>query len=297
MVTTRVRAWVFTLNNYTDADYAYFKDTLKCRYIICGKEVGEKKGTPHLQGYIYFDNARTFSAMKKVHSRCAWDDARGSTEDNEKYCSKEGDWFERGENPKQGRRVDLEGRKKQIMDGMRVEDIMMEDPMCYHQYGRTMDKIEDVRMRKMFRTEMTEGLWLYGKTGTGKSHRCFHDFDPDKTYVWPNDGKWWDGYRQQDIVVFNDFRGEIPYNFLLQLIDKWPMTVPRRNREPMPFVSKKIIITSSLPPDKVFKNREVEDHLEQLLRRIKVECTNMPNFPMEEENSDIFDTDTEEVRG
>jgi len=142
--------------------------------------------------------------------------------------------------------------------------------MIVHQYGRTLDRIEDISMRKIHRTEMTEAVWLWGPTNVGKSHKAFEGYTPETHYLWPNDGRWWDGYRQQNTVIFNDFRGEIPYNVMLQIVDKWPFQVPRRGREPMPFTSKRVIITSSLSPMAVYHNREAEDSLAQLLRRMTV---------------------------
>tara|TARA_B100000787_G_scaffold135122_1_gene103893 strand:+ start:1635 stop:1814 length:180 start_codon:yes stop_codon:yes gene_type:complete len=46
----------------------------------------------------------------------------------------------------------------------------------------------------------------------------------------------------------NDFRAELKYNDMLNLIDKWPYTVPRRGREPAPFLAKAVIVTSSCHP-------------------------------------------------
>ena len=104
-----------------------------------------------------------------------------------------------------------------------------------------------------------------------KVHIALHDFHPETHYIWKlNDNGWQDGYTQQPIVVMNDFRGEVKYNDLLQIIDKWPYSVPRRGREPIPFLSTKVIITSSLKPDQVYNRRDAEDSIQQLLRRIKI---------------------------
>lgn len=60
-------------------------------------------------------------------------------------------------------------------------------------------------------------------------------------------------------------------NELLMMIDKHPnYFVRRRGREPLPFTSKKVIITSSMSPEEVYHNLAENDKLEQLLRRIKV---------------------------
>ena len=51
-------------------------------------------------------------------------------------------------------------------------------------YGRTLNFIEDLKMRKLHRSQMTEGIWIFGKTGCGKSHYAFKDFNSDSHYVW-----------------------------------------------------------------------------------------------------------------
>lgn len=157
-----------------------------------------------------------------------------------------------------------------ISNGMMVDTIAIENPEIYHQYGRTLNKLEELRMRQVFRAEMTEGVWYYGETGVGKSHRAFKNYTPQTHYVLPNDNGWWDGYVQQDIVIINDFRGFLSYDFMLQMIDKWPFSVKRRGREPIPFISKKVIITSSLSPKEVYNKRNDNDSIKQLRRRMKV---------------------------
>lgn len=262
------RRVVFTLNNYTEQDVKQFEE-LPCKFIQFGREVGEK-GTPHLQGYIEFKHSVRFSTLKHLSPKAHWERALGSELHNYAYTGKDQNYFRKGTAGKQGERTDLNLIKDDIMNGKKVDDLVLEKPMVYHQYGRTLTKIEDLAMRKKYRTEMTKGIWIWGKTGVGKSHMAFEGFTPETHYVLPNDNGWWDAYTQQETVIINDFRGEIPYNQLLQLIDKYPFCVKRRNREPMPFISKTVIITSSLPPEKVYKNRDAEDSICQLIRRLEI---------------------------
>lgn len=262
------RSFCYTLNNPKQAEFDALK-CIKCKYQVIGKEIGEK-GTPHLQGFIYFENARSFNAVRKTIRRWHLEICKGNIEQNITYCKKDGEFIEIGEAPKQGKRNDLDAIKNDIMNGKKVEDLILEQPNAYHQYGRTLSKIEDITMRKKFRTEMTKGTWIWGETGAGKSHMAFENYTPETHYVYPNDGGWWDAYQQQKIVIFNDFRGEIKYNELLNIVDKWPYFVRRRNREPMPFISDHVIITSSLPPDEIYHNRNDEDKIEQLLRRFEI---------------------------
>ena len=113
-----------------------------------------------------------------------------------------------GVKPAQGARADLKELKEEIVSGKRtVDEITMDDPMVYHQYGRTLHRIEDIALRKKFRTEMTKGIWYHGTTLKGKSHLAFANFDPETHYVWKDDNGWQDGYMGQEIVIIDDFRG------------------------------------------------------------------------------------------
>lgn len=271
---SRHRGFTFTLNNYTQTNV----DTLdkifekEAKYGVYGREIAPTTGTPHLQGYVYWKNAKTLSAtIKTIGQGAHCEVAKGSPKDNQAYCTKEGLYKEYGELPEQGKRCDLDAIKNDIMNGKKVDDICIESPMVYHQYGRTLNKIEDIYLRKQYRKWTTTCEWIWGSTGTGKSHYAFKDYNPDTHYLWKlRDHGWQDGYTGQEIVIINDFRGEIAYNDLLDLLDKYYTTVNRRGREPAPFLAKHVIITSSLRPELVYNRRNAEDSLEQLLRRIEV---------------------------
>ena len=60
---SRARAWCFTINNYTIEEINAC-DEIECNYIIYGDEIGDT-GTPHLQGYIEFENAKTLTSVRK----------------------------------------------------------------------------------------------------------------------------------------------------------------------------------------------------------------------------------------
>lgn len=276
--TKKYQGWCFTINNYTDEDVAWVM-VLDAQGVVAGREESEE-GTPHIQGAVYFKNKdkKRFAAMKKMHDRAHWEPMKGSWEDNRKYCTKEGDVIvDEGEGPKQGKRMDLTKMKRRIDEGATEEELWEEDFSCMARYGRAMKEYKDLKQRKKARTGMTKGKWYYGPTGVGKSHTVFSDFDPDTHYVYEvEDNGWWDGYEGQDIVIINEFRGQIKFAQLLDLVDKYPKKVKRRNRETTPFVAKEVRVTSSMPPEEVYNG--MSDKIDQLLRRFTVyECTKEGN--------------------
>ena len=268
----KTRLWCFT-NFVLDFNYQEYLDETTAEYVAYSLETCPKTKRKHHQGFVYFNGARgSIKGVAKQLGKCNVRPCKGNIDQNEDYCSKDGTLIEFGVKPKQGFRNDLEAIKESILEQkLSVDDICVENPNLYHQYGRTLNKLEDIALRKRFRTEMTKCEWLYGPTGVGKSHRAFENYSPETHYLYPNDGGWWDGYTGQAIVIINEFRGAIIFSELLELIDKWPKTVRRRGREPVPFLAKLVIITSSMRPSKVYKDiKNKDDSISQLMRRIKL---------------------------
>lgn len=272
----RSRKLVFTSFDETEPRHDFENDEIdenQAKFLIYGREIAPNTGKKHFQGFVYFyDPCSIRKAKKYLNIKNGWFQYAYSTiKDNINYCSKDGDFTTHGTVPQQGKRTDLDEDKDAIMKGtLSVDDITINNPMKYHQYGRTLEKIEDIYLRTQYRTVMTKGIWYYGLTGTGKSHKAYENYNPATHYDLINDNGWWDGYKQQETVIINDYRGWIPYDRLLTLVDKWPTRVRRRNREPIPFTSTTLIITSALPPEDVYNNRNEKDSINQLLRRFEV---------------------------
>lgn len=262
----KYRLFVFT--RFGD-DRQDFQPDDSMKYLAYGHEVCPTTGRKHLQGFVYFKNGRTEAAVCKKYGMYMRH-MRGNLDQNDYYCSKQSELIEFGNRPSQGARTDLDILAKQIMKGEKnVVNVMIDEPTTYHFYKRTLGDMEDFRNRKKFRTEMTKGIWIYGETGTGKSTWAFKDFHPDTHYRWVNDGGWWDAYCGQQTVIIDEFRGNIPFNEMLQLVDRWPYMVRRRGREPYPFTSETVIVTSYGAPEEIYGNMG-EDSIAQLHRRFQV---------------------------
>jgi len=103
------KRWAFTMNNYIEEEYSTIVRLIReyCKKAIVAKEVG-KGGTPHLQGYLEFTvKRRPRSVFKMVDTSPSlevaiaiasgklwpmaihWEKAKGTLEDNLRYCSKD----------------------------------------------------------------------------------------------------------------------------------------------------------------------------------------------------------------
>lgn len=293
------RSWVWTLHNAVDGDDVVKKlQELECRYTVWGYETCPDTGRPHLQGYTEFKNAVTVSAFnKKVglkKGNSLWINCQvrqGQPKEAAGYCKKgEGanragkdpgnelyfdtpheTWvgFENGQITRQGVPACLESAATAIAEGMSYDDIILENPWLGHQYGRALKEHQMIALRQKWRTWMTEGEWYIGSTGIGKSHVAFEGYSPETHHIW-NLCEEKQGYNGQEIIIINDFRGQIRYSELLTLVDKWPHMIARKfSEEGIPCLAKKVIITSSLAPHECYNNLAEKDSLEQLYRRFK----------------------------
>jgi len=275
---SKSRAFVIT-NWNLNTEEVFNNNNRQIRFIAFGEETCPTTQRLHHQCFLYFHSPRgtgirSLNTIGKmfgpIHSHV--EVMRGSFAQNEAYCSKEGVYTKLGDEPKQGARGDLTETCALIRNGtISVDTVACEDPSAFHMYGRTFMHAETIFLRSKWRTEMTKCKWYWGKTGVGKSHKAFANFTPETHYVKDLETKWWDGYKQQDIVILNEFRGQLTFSFLLSLIDKWPLMVSVRNRESVPFTSKLVIITSSKHPKDIFSNVLSDDeNFAQLERRVKI---------------------------
>lgn len=261
----RARSYVFTLNNYSAADEARIQG-IDCRYLVYGREAAPTTGTLHLQGYLYFSNAKSFTAAKRLIGDTAHlEVARGTPSQSRTYCVKDGDFFEKGDLPQQGKRSELEELKQLIDEDPAVPSLQLYDTAfpTMVRYGKSI--LQYRQLKTPPRRHKTEVLWLYGATGTGKSRHAYESF-PD-AYSKNVANKWWDGYDQHQTVILDDLRPHhFSFNFLLKLFDRYPMTIEVKGGTAQ-FVAKTIIVTTNLPAKEFAELQSAEDH-EQLMRRI-----------------------------
>jgi len=91
----RARNYCFTWNNYTIEDIASIKEAWPklptFRGCVFEQEVAPSSGTPHLQGFVCFDNIRSGKQMKEINAKISWQVMLGSIEANRHYCMKDGE--------------------------------------------------------------------------------------------------------------------------------------------------------------------------------------------------------------
>lgn len=84
------KRWFITVNNWSETEYATISEYVTSRNLqyILAKEIGEKKGVPHLHWYFESKVNLRFSSLKKLLPRADIERARGKRENAIEYCKK-----------------------------------------------------------------------------------------------------------------------------------------------------------------------------------------------------------------
>jgi len=252
------KSWSFTLNNYAPEDCTLL-DNLVCNYVIYGKEIGEK-GTPHLQGCVIFKKSCRLSSLKKILPKAHWEPTK-CIDASINYCMKDKAYMIH-DHRQQGKRTDLAACVEALGRGG-IKTLVTEQPEAYIKYHSGLEKL-NYRLSKPRDPKCPPIVtWLYGKTGTGKTRQVVEK-EPD-LWISGRDLKFWDGYENQEAVLFDDFRKDFcTFHELLRILDRYPINVNVKGGFRC-FNSKRIYITSCFKPEYVYETRE---DVKQLLRRI-----------------------------
>jgi len=265
------RNWCFTINNPTPADTPEAWQGVK--YVIYQKERGAA-GTEHIQGYLHLFANKRLSGVKKLHPTAHWEPRRGSHEQARAYCMKDdtaiaGTRVEWGDPPK----VDLErmgGRstqerwtavKRKLDEGATFSELEEFDTELAIKHASAWKRYKaSITPERSWKTEV---IVCWGTTGTGKSRWAQRTFPGA---YWKPRNEWWCGYEGQEVVILDDFYGWLPLDFMLRLLDRYPLLVGNKGAHAQ-FVAKTIVITSNKEPLQWYKNIS-QEHIPALLRRI-----------------------------
>jgi len=244
--------WCFTEYDAA-ADARALELPESARYLCYGRETCPTTGRVHYQGVVIWKIPQRLSACKKWLPTAHWEVCKGSLDQNQVYCKKDGDWTELGDPPKSKgdgnkRRWDeaREAAKRGDFEAI-PSDIYIRCKRACHEIAFDNHKVPESM-------PTTTGEWWYGDTGTGKS-RTARELYPDAYMKACN--KWWDGYKGEKYVIIDDF--DIDHKGLCHHLKIWGDHYPflaEVKGATMMIRPEKIIVTSNYHPAVIWEKTE-----------------------------------------
>ncbi len=274
---TQSRNWCFTDFELLPLNEIYENNKDIIRYMCWGLETCPTTGRKHNQGWIQFRNKKRLNGVRGAfkHSdvpkiKIHLESCRGSPEQNDTYCKKDGHWVHIGKFKTQGCRSDLEQIARELMDPNKTfNEVVLDHPEKSIQYINGMLKVHKVILEE--RTPAWRNVSVnifHGSTGTGKTRDAMNNLHRDDTYKIQGHqiGKWWDGYMGQKHIVIDEYSNDVPIQKLLCLLDGYKLRLEVKGS----FVYANwthVTITTNLSPDEFHPMAKLE-HQKALERRI-----------------------------
>ncbi|QMW68727.1 replication-associated protein [Crucivirus-245] len=189
--------WLYTWFNYDPEKLPVVPDT-ECKYRIEGKELTPTKKTPHVQGFVIFKTKQRWSTVTTNYPGINWLPMckKATPWNNFEYCSKDGDFTEFGERPKQpkasGRGNDQQafaeafaadsvGAGIQIIKEKRPRDLALHGEAI----ERNLKKAKTEQWSHKYREnsflvplqDTGSNLLVHGPSNTGKTHYAAAHFE------------------------------------------------------------------------------------------------------------------------
>lgn len=247
---SRSRNWTWTYFWETgdlSIDQLNVKLEQETLYSIHGVEKCPDTGRNHLQGYSHLKHAKTLTAFKKLVAKTMrLADSQGSAEHNRVYCSKgeqpKEEWEELkssgpnygknaiiwscGTMPMPGTRTDIHELRDACENAVALCDIIREDalvvPLAKYQRFAQMVHTSGLKKRTREYREL-EVVVRWGATSTGKTRVPYEE----GAYMWcPDQVEWWDGYDGEEILLIDDFYGQIKVARMLHLLRGYQCRLP-----------------------------------------------------------------------
>jgi len=285
------RKYQLTLNNPEKHDWSheYIRNALGTfsgliYWCMCD-EIGEE-GTPHTHLFIVFKNAVEFSALQKPFYGAHLEPSKGSNKENRDYIRKEGKWAESekketnipetfeeyGELPPDR----AEGVKETaaIYEMLKNKASNFEVMEVYPNAMNKIDKMDRTRQtlleeeyKNVFRK--LDVTYLWGKAGVGKTRCVMDEYVYENVYRVTDYTHPFDGYKGQDVIMFEEFRSNLPIGDMLNYLDGYPVELPCRYSNKQACYTK-VYILSNIPLEQQYPNIQAEQHGTwlALLRRI-----------------------------
>ncbi len=264
----RKKDWCFTIHSghFGDKSEEQIINELlnvTCTYIVFQQETGGELGRDHLQGYVMFKTLKTLAGAKAMLPCDAHLEMRMADKisDAIKYCKKDdtrrpGCFFhEKGVAPMD------HGVKRTLRDACELakshgaKRVAMDMPEEYVRYHAGLGKLANIAAEdNLPEWRDVKVIVVVGDSGCGKSWFAEHYDTRENTYPMSDtDPVWVDGYWGQRTIVIEEMDAQMPFRFLLRLLDGYRLNMPTKGG----FIwgeHTTVLITSNTSPDRWYND-------------------------------------------
>jgi len=217
----------------------------------------------HTHIYAVFRSPVRFSTIqKRFDSKVRIDTVYGTSESCRAYIAKEGEkwegtdkqetriegtFFEWGEMPQenQGARNDLTSLYEMVKAGYSNYEILELNPdfmLRITDIEKARQTIQSEENRTLFRE--LDITYLYGQTATGKTRHVMEKYGYENVYRVTDYKNPFDSYKNQDVIVFDEFSSNLKIQDMLNYLDGYPLDLPCRYANKQAIYTKAYIISN-----------------------------------------------------
>lgn len=248
-------------------------------YCVYQEEKCPRTGTIHLQGYTEFTERKRWSEINKLFGlgkkhAVHYGIRRGTPKQASDYCKKPervegGHAGEYGvmtaEHEGQGKRNDLLIVKELVDEGKSMMEIAESNFPTFVRYNKGIQLYKQMKIKP--RNRNTICFVLYGVANAGKTEAIKQTFGQNAVWITPGvSGVWYDNYEQQPVVVFDEFKGWMPFTMLKRIVDGSPLTLDAKGASRV-FNSRIVVFISNDKPEEWYKDLS-DDNSAALQRRL-----------------------------
>lgn len=232
-------------------------------------ETGEQ-GTYHTHIYAAFRNSVMFDTVRSKFYGAHIEPAKGKHRENRDYIRKEGKWqddakhetnhaetFEEwGELPPDKGKSETQAEQimQMVRDGKSNAEILDEMPTAYNRLNY-IEQARQTLLEAKYKNEWRKlaVTYIWGDTGAGKTRSVMELYGYANVYRVMDYAHPFDNYKGQDVILFDEFRSQLPLSAMLGYLDGYPTELPCRYSNKVACFTK-VFLVSNIPLEQQYPN-------------------------------------------
>lgn len=254
------RSWILTLPA-SEYDQETVEGELSAYAYVGQLESGDETGYEHWQVYIENRTPVRFDTLKSKFPKGHFESRAGSKWQAYQYVTKADTFlgvrigseeFVIPE-PDGGRSMSVETiRKKMISEGVTFRDLILKEPLAAHHVNYARELEAQLRAETCGNSlREVEVEYVFGDAGAGKTKSVYERFAFRDVYSVGSYRNPFDAYNFEPVLVLDEFRGQIEFEFLLKLLDRYPLQLPARYADRWA-AFERVILLSNLPIEECY---------------------------------------------